>query len=95
MLPEPVEGLNSREGVDAEEFNFQDSFMGQAGENMGKHGLIKKTGIEPQDDTVIRCWFRKSLVLMMQCFAPLKLHNGQDRIVFLRNHPQLLFSAMH
>ncbi len=35
---------------------------------MSKHRLVKKTGIEPQDDTLIRCCFRKSLVLMMQCF---------------------------
>jgi hypothetical protein len=35
---------------------------------MGKHGLIKKARIEPQNDTLMRCCFRQSLVLIMQCF---------------------------
>ena len=38
------------------------------GKNMGQHGLIKQTRIEPQNDMRMGCGLRQSLVLMAQCF---------------------------
>ena len=66
QLTEAVEGHDSGKCVDTNELRFADFFAGQARENMGKHGLIEKTRIEPQDDTRIRRGVRQFLVLITQ-----------------------------
>ena len=48
--------------------HFQDTLLVQERENMYEHGLIKKTSIEPQNDTLVDCHIRRLPVLAVQCF---------------------------
>ena len=61
---------------------------------MGKHGLIKKTGIEPQNDTLIRSCFRQSLILLMQRFknaVPIQTARG-SLLQKQRTSPESIFT---
>lgn len=63
-----MEGGNSRKSIYTEKIYIQNFFLVQAGEDVGEHGLVKKAGVKPQDDSIAGSGLFQFLVLAAEGF---------------------------